>query len=451
MVVDSLGGYRLVRKVSDGERAEIFLAHPLRTEPDACPAAIKIFRPDATEQSIMVEIEALSRSSGAHVIDLLDLTTAPDGRPALILARCAAGTLGRLLRERAEFRPGEVATILIPVTLALRRLHDRGVAHGGIRPDAVLFDGAGSPTVGCFGRARLFPPDLPTAARDAEPAFSADLASLRELAAIVLGRVRDDRTRAVLDWLHRSNTTGAEWLDSLDEQLFNLGEPTAIDLRPDDPSPTEVVPSRLVTADPLGIPDVPILVAGLAIPEAIARYLPRALLEIDLEARVRHSVSTVRPRFWVAGAAAIALLLVAVVLVPVGEPDAVPSTPKADSTSAADAPDAGPIVGDDPAAAAGSLLAARESCIREMSVLCLDSVVQPDSAASMADQDLIRGIQNGDEAPTAWTVSTGEAVLDERLGDSAIVSLGDTADNEPASLLLMKSEAGWRIRDYLMK
>ena len=104
-----------------------------------------------------------------------------------------------------------------------------------------------------------------------------------------------------------------------------------------------------------------------------------------------------------------------------------------------------------PAAAAAPLLAARESCIRDMSVLCLDGVVQPDSAASAADRALIRDIQAGQELPSPWGVESGEANLDERLGDSAIVSLSDTADDQPASLLLMKSAAGWRIRDYLME
>jgi hypothetical protein len=30
-----------------------------------------------------------------------------------------------------------------------------------------------------------------------------------------------------------------------------------------------------------------------------------------------------------------------------------------------------------------------------------------------------------------------------------ILDLVDVADSEPASVLLMKGEAGWRIRDYL--
>ena len=451
VAIESLGGYRLVRKVSDGARAEIFLAHPLRTATDSVAAAVKIFRPEVTEQSIMIEIEALSRGCGAHVLELLDLTTAPDGRPALILERCAGGSVGRLAGARAEFRPGEVITILAPVTLALRRLHDQGVVHAGIRPDAVLFDAAGTPILGCFGRARLFPADLSSAVRDAEPAFSADLDALRQLAIVVLGQVRDDPTRAVLDWLHRSDPVGVGWLDALDEQLFSLGEPTAVDLRLDAPAPGNVVPSRLLKAEPLESPGPPIVFAGLAIPDVIARLLPAQLLEVDVVAQVRRAVSSVRPRFWVAGGAMVAALLAAAFLIPQGRSDAVSTPLPTRSTSAPETSDPSPIVGDDPAAAAAPLLAARESCIRDMSVLCLDAVVQPDSAASTADRGLIRAIQAGQGLPSPWGVEPGEAILNERLGDSAIVSLSDTADDQPASLLLMKSEAGWRIRDYLME
>ena len=147
----------------------------------------------------------------------------------------------------------------------------------------------------------------------------------------------------------------------------------------------------------------------------------------------------------------VAALLAAAFLIPQGRSDAVSTPLPTRSTSAPETSDPNPIVGDDPAAATAPLLAARESCIRDMSVLCLDAVVQPDSAAAAADRALIRNIQAGHELPSSWGVEPGEAILDERLGDSAIVSLVDTADDQPASLLLMKSEAGWRIRDYLMK
>jgi hypothetical protein len=44
-------------------------------------------------------------------------------------------------------------------------------------------------------------------------------------------------------------------------------------------------------------------------------------------------------------------------------------------------------------------------------------------------------------------VDARDAAVVERLGDSVLIALGP--DSRPASVLLMKGEAGWRIRDYI--
>jgi hypothetical protein len=100
------------------------------------------------------------------------------------------------------------------------------------------------------------------------------------------------------------------------------------------------------------------------------------------------------------------------------------------------------------------LLAAREQCVRDLSVLCLDAVDQVGSAALNADTQLIDAISNGTEQAMDATFAAPDIALVERLGDSAIVSLGlvngaDAPKTQPASLLLMKGEAGWRIRGYV--
>ena len=77
------------------------------------------------------------------------------------------------------------------------------------------------------------------------------------------------------------------------------------------------------------------------------------------------------------------------------------------------------------------------------------------------DQAAIRAAQQGGELPDplASASDVGTPVLIERLGDSALVRLGEAASavddadehrlapRRPASLLLVKGEAGWRIRD----
>ena len=67
-----------------------------------------------------------------------------------------------------------------------------------------------------------------------------------------------------------------------------------------------------------------------------------------------------------------------------------------------------------------------------------------------ADRDVILMIQSGGEATaTRWSIDSqpSEWVVVERLGGTALIRLGP--ESTAASLLLMKGEAGWRIREYL--
>lgn len=444
MSIQSLGGYRIVRKLGDGPRAEVFLAHPERDEPEAIPAAIKIYRAGVTDEAISEEIEALSRAGGEHAVELLDLTAAPDGAPALILNRLTGGSLGRLLRDRASLRPGEVITALAPVTLALARLHRAGVVHGGVRLDAVLFDASGAPALACFGRAELIAPGLPTAGLEAEAGVEIDRAALAAVVRTVLDRVHDDAAARLSGWVDLSEPS-ADWFDVLADRLFDLSDAQPIDFRPDVATIEPRLPGRMLTAEPLAPPEA----TPQALPGWAERLVPEGLPLGELVARARAAITTVRPRLWViAGAVAVALIA-ALVLVPQGGSDATaPPSPSA-TASAAPAVDAGPVGGDDPVAALLALLEARGRCIRDLSVLCLDAVDQPGSAALAGDQALVRRLQAGGELPEPLEVDEAQVTITERLGDSAILDLGDVPDTEPASVLLMKGEAGWRIRDYL--
>lgn len=156
---------------------------------------------------------------------------------------------------------------------------------------------------------------------------------------------------------------------------------------------------------------------------------------------------------------------------PTAEPSGDPATPDGDGPEGHRADDGGadempptadpvqsddPVLSDDPVAALGALLAERERCIRSLSVLCLDGVLQKGSAAMERDAAIIRSIQKGGEVPPEATIAADGLALVERLGDSALVSLSapggsppGAAQRTPASTLVMRGEAGWRIRDYL--
>ncbi|WP_298228355.1 hypothetical protein [Gryllotalpicola sp.] len=89
----------------------------------------------------------------------------------------------------------------------------------------------------------------------------------------------------------------------------------------------------------------------------------------------------------------------------------------------------------DPVAAAPILLAARDACITgsaDVIRVCLTALADGDPDALAAP---------------ARALATDRAVLIERVGDSALIAL-TSADGatKPASVLLMRTEAGWRLR-----
>ena len=118
--------------------------------------------------------------------------------------------------------------------------------------------------------------------------------------------------------------------------------------------------------------------------------------------------------------------------------------------AAEDGPSSTVLLADDPRAASAVLVETRERCLDELSILCLDQVFQQGSAAMDADRDVILVIQSGGEATaTRWSIDSqpSEWIVVERLGGTALIRLGP--ESTAASLLLMKGEAGWRIREYL--
>jgi eukaryotic-like serine/threonine-protein kinase len=206
---------------------------------------------------------------------------------------------------------------------------------------------------------------------------------------------------------------------------------------------------------PVGAPvepdaDVP-AIGLLARVETLVSTGPAAVLRVTI--RVRWAGwSASRRRATIAIGAALLALVVAISVVP---GPAVPVAPVAGPTEEpADLADPGPsalpaeeavITGDDPVAALRKLVARRERCFREVSVLCLDGVDELGSSALDEDRAAVRAILEGGTEPSR--LSLASATLVERLGDSALVDLGPGSD--PASVLLLKGEAGWRIRDYL--
>jgi hypothetical protein len=119
---------------------------------------------------------------------------------------------------------------------------------------------------------------------------------------------------------------------------------------------------------------------------------------------------------------------------------------------------------DDPLEALPALLTERQRCFVDLSVLCLDAVNQHDSALAAEDSASITqplkdvalgpaeddGVEHGEpQAVTGRALEepfvVTETALVERLGDAALLQF--TANGKPASVLMIRTETGWRLRE----
>ena len=108
----------------------------------------------------------------------------------------------------------------------------------------------------------------------------------------------------------------------------------------------------------------------------------------------------------------------------------------------------GPASADDPVAAAQALLRERDRCLDELSLDCLDRVDQADSAVAEADRAELSRLRSGDGVDPSPRLGNAAIVLVQRLGDSAILTAGET-EGPGTTVLLVRGDGRWWIRDLV--
>ena len=443
----SIGGYRVTRKLGSGSRADVYLGSGASGS-----VALKVFRDTVDRSDIGNELAALGRLDFAHCARLVDLASTEDDCPLFVLERVHRGSVATLLSEREQLEAGEVVTLLAPLAGLLPQLHRGGVAHGRIGASSLHLGGNGEPVLLGFGHSELFAAGQSIAAIDAEPAARRDRDALAALTTSLLTRVRnagiDQRVTRLLEWIDTAPRE-FEFVERLEARLFDLAEPLAVRF-PDRSASVTSVPARFDSSGTRAasvareqdapVDDPPAQAATLRRLDELLRHNPIEALRN----RVLAAARTVRRRYWIAAALGLVGLIVAISVLPQGGPSAPPTS---NPTATGEPFPTALALPDDPVQALPLLLVARTACVRELSVLCLDTIDDQNSGAYGSDAALIEQLQGGTEIPTSAIITASAPRLVEVLGNSAIVSLG--AQSNPASVLMIKTEAGWRIRSYL--
>ena len=488
--VDTIGGYRLVRLLGFGPRAEVYLGHA-GTAASGTPrvAAIKLYRPGVGRLSVDTELEALDRAEFPHLLQLRDVATDRSGMPSAILQRLGADNLAQILIGRDELAAGEAVTILAPLVQAVAELHRVGVAHQAVRLSNVLFDETGGPVLAGFGASALigtYPAgeehSLTAAQLSGDSAARADLRDMALLCRRVLDRTRhgggrNDELSELLDAATSDGDLDARsFPDVLADRLFDLADPLPVTLTPPPRSPlrqspaaqsplAQSPPAQIAGAHPVpgrytGEPGGAAAARAVGRHHALHRRCPGAV-GLSWAARLPAWVGRIRIRrvpfrtpFWVAGGAGVAVLVAALAIIP---PEAPAGHHPAISASASPAPSATPsplagaVAGDDPVEATKQLLQARAGCLHDGLVQCLSSVDQEDSAAMDSDKRTVAAPAGRTESGEGLLFPIAGATLVERLGDGALVSITLPGSGAaPVSVLVVRTGGGWRIRDVLI-
>ncbi|HTL41863.1 MAG TPA: protein kinase [Pseudolysinimonas sp.] len=428
-----IAGIPPLRLLAAGTRSRVWLA-----------PGDRVLKVVETGAEAIAEATALQRAVGEHVVDLLDVAI-DDDEAVLVLPRLPRGSLGQLLERREGLDAGEAVTVLAPIAAGLARLHAAGVAHRAVCAEHILFREDGAPVLIGFGSAHLFESGLPQVARDGVDAVADDRRDMCALADIVLRRVTGRRAAAAIDLAERLARAGAADVDSvLSSEIFELAAARPVRFDADEES---AAPARVI---------------GLAAPPAAAGPATGMLAQVmesgpgrlvrETVTRRWHSWSARRRRVVLAAASGAAVLVVAALAIPPtpptvasGEGGPVHPAPAPQPAETSVASSGAQVTGDDPLAALPALLARRTECFRDLAELCLPDVDEPGSSAFTEDRAALNALIEHAEQPELLE-ATG-AKLVQRLGDSALIALAP--ETEPASLLLVKGEAGWRIRDYL--
>lgn len=528
-----LVGYRFLRRIASGERADVYLATAEPSDQPASPVApafapppaggaaldatfappapplvvVRVYPAEASSEAIALEIEAMSTDADGTLPALYDVASLDDGRCCLAVERIGGVAVSRLLTERT-LSAGEAVTILAPIAVAVSELAERGFVHLRLASSDLILDDAGRPRLVGLGALRRIPGHGRSAERTA--LIRSGHAALAELVEDVAAAVRPvGALDAAVDLIRgRLDARPFERCEAeLERRLFAAAAPqpiSGVDVR----VRTARLPARIdspVAATTDEAPNDDGTDAARSRPErarGIRGLFGLSQLPDELGARVATTLDTVpgggtrarvvsalrarRRALTVGGLVGGGALVLMLTLVPPATATVAPEPTQGDasqttdaaSTSGAggadpaanaaatgsggggeadqatsteetpgpDAPDAG-AAGDDPVVATRWLLERRADCFATLDLGCLDEVLQPASAIEAQDRAAMLAARDGGAGPdVGFDLETLH--VSSEMGDAVLAAVTRAAPgSEPASLLVVRGEAGWRLRE----
>ncbi len=148
MIGAVLGGcYEVVRMVGEGGMGRVYEARHQRLPTKRF--AVKMLHAELARQPEVVtrfqrEAEASSVLSHPNVVDVYDVSSAPDGRPYIVAELLRGEELGNHLDRVGKMTAHGAARVVRQVCAALGAAHAAGIVHRDVKPENVFLSGEGA-------------------------------------------------------------------------------------------------------------------------------------------------------------------------------------------------------------------------------------------------------------------------------------------------------------------
>jgi serine/threonine-protein kinase len=152
-----LGSYKVARILGRGGMGTVYVAvHPNI----GSRVAIKVLTPESSMRPELVErffaeARAVNVIKNENIVNVLDLSALPDGRPYIVMEFLEGASLTSVIAQCGPLPLGWLCRLAMDVLDALRAAHSHGIIHRDLKPDNVFVTSSGRTKVLDFGIAKL--------------------------------------------------------------------------------------------------------------------------------------------------------------------------------------------------------------------------------------------------------------------------------------------------------
>ena len=153
--LQSIGGYKIVRKLGRGGMGTVYLAFDSRLDRNV---AIKIPYQNSKDNGqirdrFIQEARSLAAIQHPNICPIFEVGDA-DGRPFIAMANIDGRAMSEYLKPGKPLKIRPTLLLVRKLALALQHAHSAGIVHRDLKPDNVIIDQRNEPIIMDFGLAR---------------------------------------------------------------------------------------------------------------------------------------------------------------------------------------------------------------------------------------------------------------------------------------------------------